>query len=342
MVSDLFKISRVAFQASFLTGIWPLISPIAILSLTASCTFGYQEPPEEVGLDDSQVGAEVRIYGENPATWSPTGGEIYDYDSDSWIPTIQSDQPIVLEDSDGIHWRVELNGRPIEGRFERPVSPQQPLPIPSSDRFPTTGRDLRMPPAPVGSAIDRKADPGIPSQGQKRTSIKRDVPAIGIQLELDPSTYPRITQLNPRSLAAEAGLELGDQIVSIDDQAASRAIGLLDGFGNPELRLRVLRSGKFKRFLLAPRWVPNFGYFGGIQLGLLSNQDGLRVVHSDVANGLTRGDVIYSVGDQPVRSIQQLMDACSKSGEWQKLDFVVQEAKNDMQPLWPPKILPQQ
>ncbi len=126
MVSDLFKISRVAFQASFLTGIWPLISPIAILSLTASCTFGYQEPPEEVGLDDSQVGAEVRIYGENPATWSPTGGEIYDYDSDSWIPTIQSDQPIVLEDSDGIHWRVELNGRPIEGRFERPVSPQQP------------------------------------------------------------------------------------------------------------------------------------------------------------------------------------------------------------------------
>ncbi len=85
MVSDLFKISRVAFQASFLTGIWPLISPIAILSLTASCTFGYQEPPEEVGLDDSQVGAEVRIYGENPATWSPTGGEIYDYDSDSWI-----------------------------------------------------------------------------------------------------------------------------------------------------------------------------------------------------------------------------------------------------------------
>jgi S1-C subfamily serine protease len=140
----------------------------------------------------------------------------------------------------------------------------------------------------------------------------------------------RIDFVEPGSPAEAAGLAVGDLVTSIGDERVLdsdhfiRVVG--DCLVGPPVPLSVQRNGKQASFKvsLRPREMAGSAVtretqrftWRGLLLGTRTNGPGIEVlaVESDSPLGdqVKQGDVLASIGDQPLTSVSDLLDALAK------------------------------
>ncbi|MCL4768719.1 MAG: Do family serine endopeptidase [Hyphomicrobiaceae bacterium] len=179
----------------------------------------------------------------------------------------------------------------------------------------------------TGNKVER------PWLGARLEPVTRDVAE---SLGLDRIAGALVTRVYKEGPAAEAGLEPGDVIVSIDDFAVadSRAIYyrlVTRGIGNTA-RIEVLRKGQRMSFSLPLKAAPALGRddvrnlsgphpFDGARVANLlpamaeemglDDQEGVVVVlsvrnGSTAANVLRPGDIVLRIGRQPIETVSDL------------------------------------
>ncbi len=171
---------------------------------------------------------------------------------------------------------------------------------------------------------------GEVQRGQLGVGVQDLTPDLAKALNLEHSGGALISQVQPGSPAAKAGLRPGDVVVAIDGAPVTSASSLRNAVGlmrvGSEVKLEILRDGE-KRTVTAQIAKPprekvqaarlnerlQGAELGAIEPGhpLAGRAQGVEVLNIEPGSllwqaGLRRGDVIVSVNRQEVRTVEDL------------------------------------
>ena len=148
-----------------------------------------------------------------------------------------------------------------------------------------------------------------------------------------------VAKVTPGSAAEQAGVRSGDVIVSLDGQAVSSSSDLRNAIGllrvGTRIELGVLRNGSLRivRAVIADPLASSVSagtmskHFSGAVLGAISDNhpfagqvEGVEVLEIERGSpawsaGLRAGDIIMSINQQPVSSMDELASALGRNAE---------------------------
>lgn len=199
------------------------------------------------------------------------------------------------------------------------------------------GIGFAIPSNMVRHVMDQLLEYGSVKRGQLGVGVQDLTPELAKAMHLEATEGAVISQVMKGSAAEQAGLKVGDVVVSVDGKAVTGAADLRNTIGllrvGTEVRLGIVRDGKpmsvtatvakpkqeeVKAGKIAER-------LSGAELGtigsghpLFGEVEGVEVLRVEKGSpawfaGLREGDIIVSVNREPVRNLEELRAAVKAS-----------------------------
>lgn len=204
---------------------------------------------------------------------------------------------------------------------------------------------------PIDVAMDvakQLREDGHVSRGWLGVSIQPVTKDLAESFGMEQAEGALIAGLEPSGPAAESGLQAGDIILEVNDQEVDRSSTLPRLVGevapNADVELTVLRDGRNETITVEvgewPNASPDQSDSDQIRLGVavqslndtakrqLGIDNGVRIARVDptgqaAAAGIRPGDVLISIGQQPIESPDQLKEMLSNLPDDQTLPVLI-------------------